>query len=750
MVKLIKSLFCINLVSKLKPSAEIEPLENETKGFRWRSLGVDPQFAVRKRLLLRGWYMLEVQLRHNCNCANASVYIDTGSGYSQELSFSVTCNSGQLVKRLLYFPEMVRSLRFDPLEEAGLFSVEHLRLVPLVPRFAHRLLAKRLAAKHLGYRGLNQQEVLARLKTDAKASYCSWLELGLAHYAETFTRRCRGRDYREWIKQVEIPRLIASQSTAPECGPLISIVLPTYNTEIELLRACIDSVLAQTYANWQLCIADDASPNSQVRDCLLEYQSRDARIHVVFRHENGHISATSNSALELAQGDYIAFLDHDDTLAPHALQRVCEAIVKSPQAQLIYSDEDKINREGYRFDPHFKPDWNPDLLLSNNYICHLTVLKADLVKKVGGLRLGVEGSQDHDLLLRCMPYLSTDSVVHIPEILYHWRAIDGSTALDGSEKSYTTEAGIAALKHYVASQGLDAEVEQGFVPNTYRVRWGVPKEKPLVSLLIPTRDRCDILQPCVDKILSLTAYDNFELLILDNQSTCKETLAYLEKIQCDSRVRVYRWDQPFNYSAINNFGARHAQGEILGLINNDIEPINSEWLTEMVGHACRPEIGCVGAKLYYPNDTIQHGGVLLGVGGVANHAHKHFGRGEHGYFARLSLVQNLSAVTGACLLVRKAIFDEVGGLDEENLAVAFNDVDLCLKVREAGYRNLWTPYAELYHHESVSRGADNTTAKRRRAQREAEYMRRRWGSLLDNDPAYNPNLTLVYEDFSLA
>ncbi|WP_226662952.1 glycosyltransferase family 2 protein [Microbulbifer aggregans] len=750
MLRFIKSLFSINLAPRLSPTAEVELLEGEEHGFRWRSLGVDPQFTVPKCHLLPGWYMLELGLVHSCESVNASVYIDTGSGYNEEQRFFLISNSDQIVKRLLYFPKMVRSLRFDPLEEAGMFSIEHLRLQPLTPRFAQGLLARRLAARHPGFRGLNRQEVLARLKTDADTLGRGWLDLSLAHYAETFTRRCRGRDYQEWINQVEALRLPAPQSAAAVKGPLISIILPTYNTGIEFLSACIDSVLAQSYPNWQLCIADDASPDSRVRECLSNYQAMDPRIDVVFRTENGHISATSNSALALAKGDFVAFLDHDDTLAPHALERVCEAISNSPHAQLIYSDEDKINRAGYRFDPHFKPDWNPDLLLSNNYICHFTVLKADLVRQVGGLRTGVEGSQDHDLLLRCLPHLNADKVVHIPEILYHWRAIEGSTALDGGEKSYTTEAGIAALKHYVASQNLGAQVERGVVPNTYRTRWNLPKEKPLVSLLVPTRDRVDILQPCVDKILSLTDYQNFELLILDNQSTCQETLSYLAKVSADPRVSVHRWDRPFNYSAINNFGVRQAKGEIIGLVNNDIEPINGGWLAEMVSHVCRAEIGCVGAKLYYPNDTIQHGGVILGVGGVANHAHKHFNRGEHGYFARLSLVQNLSAVTGACLLLRKSVYEEVGGLNEESLPVAFNDVDLCLKVREAGYRNLWTPYAELYHHESVSRGSDDTSAKRRRMDGETAYMRERWGPILDSDPAYNPNLTLVHEDFSLA
>ncbi|MDP5209207.1 glycosyltransferase [Microbulbifer sp. 2205BS26-8] len=750
MVKFIKSFFKIDLISRLKPIADIKPVDEGIDGFQWRSLGVDPQFSLSGRRLLPGWYMLELRLVHNQGSSNASLYVNSDYGISEEKCYTLNCNSDRMVKRLLYFRKGGRDLRFRPLEEAGSFSIEHLQLIPLVSRFAHGLMAKRLVARHHDFRNFKRREVLMRLKADAKALCCNWIDLGLAHYAETFNRKCRGRDYRKWIDQVEALQLPSSESAAEIDGPLISIIMPTYNTEVGFLHACIDSVLAQSYPHWQLCIADDASPDSQIRECLSAYQALDPRIQAVFRTENGHISAASNSALELATGGYIAFLDHDDILPSHALQRVCEEIEKSPQAQLIYSDEDKINRAGHRFEPHFKPDWNPDLLLSNNYICHFTVFKTDLIRKVGGLRTGVEGAQDHDLLLRCLPYLNAENVMHIPEILYHWRAIEGSTALDCSEKSYTSEAGVKALSDYLESERVDAQAEQGFVPNTYRICWSLPKEKPLVSLLVPTRDHCDILQPCVDKILSLTDYPNFELLILDNQSSCEKTLDYLEKVSADARVRVFRWDYPFNYSAINNFGASQAKGEIIGLINNDIEPINASWLMEMVSQVCRPEIGCVGAKLYYPNDTIQHGGVILGIGGVANHAHKHFGRGEHGYFARLSLVQNLSAVTGACLLLRKSVFEEAGGLEEVKLPVAFNDVDLCLKVRELGYRNLWTPYAELYHHESKSRGADDTLIKRRRMAAETAYMRKRWGSLLDRDPAYNPNLTLAHEDFSLA
>jgi GT2 family glycosyltransferase len=354
------------------------------------------------------------------------------------------------------------------------------------------------------------------------------------------------------------------------------------------------------------------------------------------------------------------------------------------------------------------------------------------------------------LVLRISQRLSPSQVVHIPHVLYHWRATAGSTALSASEKSYTSLAGLKAVRSHLDAVAPQAKVRAGQHANTYRVEWLMPNPPPLVSLLVPTRDKLHLLQPCVDAILKLTSYTHFELLILDNQSTCSQTLAYMKEVaKQDPRVRVLRWDAPFNYSAINNFGVANACGSVIGLVNNDIEPINPEWLEEMVRQVCRPDIGCVGAKLYYPNDTIQHAGVVLGIGGVAGHSQKYFSRNALGYFGRLHLAHNVSAVTGACLLVRKEVYQQVGGLDEEHLKVSFNDVDLCIKVREAGYRNLFTPYAELYHHESVSRGPNDTRAKRAVADAEAQFMRQKWGKLLDTDPCYNPNLTLVHEDFSL-
>ena len=563
-------------------------------------------------------------------------------------------------------------------------------------------------------------------------------------------------DYQEWIRRYDTldeegRRRIRDTVEKMRSPPLISVVMPTYNADPTWLSETIESVRRQIYPHWELCIADDASTDPAIPSLLDRFAAEDSRIKVIIRTKNGHISAASNSALDLASGDWVALLDHDDLLPEHALYCVAEAIVTHPKAGLLYSDEDKVDEQGRRFAPHFKSDWNPDLFFSQNYVSHLSVCRRSILAKIDGFRTGVEGSQDQDLILRCLPHLKDDQIIHIPRVLYHWRAIEGSTALGSSQKSYTTEAGLRALRHHFGSQPREVEVEAGFVPNTYRIRHPLPRPEPLVSLLIPTRDHRGLVEKCVRSILEKSTYKSFEIVILDNGSVEPDALEFFQTIQDeDDRVRVLRYDHPFNYSAINNFGVKHAKGSIIGLVNNDIEVITADWLGEMVSHVLRPEIGCVGAKLYYSNDTVQHGGVILGLGGVAGHSHKCYPRYSPGYFHRLFLVQALSAVTAACLLVRRDVFDQVGGLDEVNLKVAFNDVDFCLKVREAGFRNLWTPYAELYHHESVSRGAEDTPEKLARFQQEVRFLVNKWGDKLRQDPYYSPNLTCNLEDFSLA
>ena len=560
-------------------------------------------------------------------------------------------------------------------------------------------------------------------------------------------------DYTEWLRRYDTLTDEARNTMRKTVAswpdrPVISVIMPTYNPNPKWLTAAIESVRNQIYPHWELCIADDASTDITIRTILEKYASDDARIKVVWREQNGHISAASNSALQVATGEWMALLDHDDLLSEHALYWVVDAIHNNRDARLIYSDEDKLNGSGQRVTPFFKPDWNRDLFYSYNMIAHLGVYHAELVKTVGGFRLGLEGAQDYDLALRCVECIVPGKIHHVPRVLYHWRMHAESTAQSVGSKPYAMVAGEKALNAHFERLKLAARAE--FVGLGYRVRYELPANLPLVSLIMPTRNGLQLLRRSVKSIFAKTTYPNYELLIVDNGSDDAETLHYLTSLGADPRVSVIRDDRAFNYSALNNVAAGLAKGELLCLINNDIEIITPEWLAEMVSLTLSEGVGVVGARLWYPNNTLQHGGVLLGVGGVAGHAHLRLPRENHGYFGRAVLRQSLSAVTGACLLVRKAIYDEVGGLNEKDLAIAFNDVDFCLRVLEAGYRNVWTPYAELYHYESATRGLENTSGKRARFAREVQYMQRRWRGLLPQDPAYSPNLTLEHLDFSLA
>lgn len=700
------------------------------------SLGIDPHFRL-AHAVPAGWYMFEAKLHLSRASVEARIYPDTGNGESEETALSLRLRSERLCKRLVYLPADAR-LRFDPFSAPGNFGLEQLRLVRVGTAFARARMRRKLAARdplHAAGAAVPDEQLWA--------DYCKVFETGneLVSYAD-------------WIERVEQPRLPDTAAQLAEIArwrwqPLMSIIVPTYNTDQALLRACLDSVLAQGYANWELCIADDASTRPEVHAILAEYASRDERVKVTYRRANGHIVEASNSALALANGEFVVLLDHDDELAPHALFAVVQALQAWPSAQLVYSDEDKLDPKGRRCAPYFKPDFSPDLLYSQNYISHLGVYRRELVQAVGGFRAGYEGSQDYDLVLRCVARIANvRDIVHVPQVLYHWRMAEGSTASGQEQKVYTTEAARRALQDHFDSTGRPVSVSV-IAPGLYRQHWAIPEPAPLVSLIVPTRDCHDVLKTCIDSILQKTSYEHYEILIVDNQSTCPRTLAYMAGLAAEGKARVLRYDLPFNYSAINNFAARHARGSILGLINNDIEVIGPDWLSEMVSHAAREDIGCVGAKLYYPDDTIQHGGVVCGIGGVAGHSHKYRPRDDDGYFSRMRIVHNTSAVTAAVLLLRREVFEQVGGLDETGLRVAFNDVDLCLKVMQAGYRNLWTPFAELYHHESISRGTDETPEKRERFMRECAVMQARWPKVLARDPYYNPNLTLQREDYSL-
>jgi GT2 family glycosyltransferase/glycosyltransferase involved in cell wall biosynthesis len=570
------------------------------------------------------------------------------------------------------------------------------------------------------------------------------------------------RDYTTWVRRFDTPTLAQTISWRARIEalpaaqrPLVSVLMPVYNTPETWLVKAIESVRAQWYPHWELCIADDASTAPHVRRVLEDYLRRDARIRVTFRDQNGHISAASNSALALATGEFTALLDHDDELAPHALAETVFAFADHPERVFIYSDEDKLDELGRRFDPYFKPDWNPDLLLAQNYTCHLSVFRTTRLRTIGGFREGFEGSQDWDLTLRATEGLKPAEIHHIPRILYHWRAIAGSTALVIDEKEqYPFVAARKALATHLERNGVAAELLP-VAGHHWRIKYPLPSPAPMASIIIPTRNSAGLLRVAIDSLLAKTTYPNFEIIVVNNHSDEPATLAYFEELR-RKEVRVIDFEAPFNFSALNNFAARQAFGSVLAFLNNDLEVISPDWLDEMASQALRPEIGAVGAMLYYPDDTVQHAGAVLGLtgpagkDGVAGHAFKGARRGSEGQRNRLRLTQNYSAVTAACLVVRRAVFDEVRGFNERNLAVAFNDIDFCLRVRKAGYRNLWTPFAEFHHHESASRGLEDTPEKVARFQTEIAYMRSTWGAMLDADPAYNPNLSLQHEDFSFA
>lgn len=560
-------------------------------------------------------------------------------------------------------------------------------------------------------------------------------------------------DYARWIRcydqlQREDVKRLREQIAQFHYSPLISVLLPVYNSNLQWLRRAILSVQKQLYPRWELCIVDDASTDRKIWPFLQRRARQDRRIKLMRRTENGHISAASNDALRLATGDFVALLDHDDELAPTALYFVALTLNKNRDLQLLYSDEDKLEEHNRRSEPYFKSDWNPELFLAQNFVSHLSVYRTDLIHRIGGFRIGFEGSQDYDLALRCTEQIRPEEIEHLPWVLYHWRAGDQSTASNPTAKPYAQEAARRAVQEHLKRTGVAGTV----VPSHgvyLQTKYAVPNKRPMVSIIIPTRDQASPLKKCVDSIFEKTDYAEYELIVLDNESYDSEALEFLADLKKRDGVRVERIDDAFNYSRLNNRGVELSRGSFVALLNNDVEVLHAGWLTEMVSRAMQPKVAMVGARLWYPNGTIQHGGVILGAGGIASHAHAGLRRDEPGYFARAHLAQDVSAVTTACALVKREMYLQVGGFDE-NLAVTFNDVDLCLRLREAGYRILWTPYAELIHHESASRGFDNSAQKQVRFLAEVEYMKTKWGDILQRDPFYNPNLSLDEDLFTLA
>ena len=540
--------------------------------------------------------------------------------------------------------------------------------------------------------------------------------------------------YNLWLKQNE-------NNEAPKnlkYNPLISVLIPVYNIEKKYLSECIDSILNQSYDNFEICLVDDASTKEETKDTLKKYETKDNRIRVKYRKENGHISNATNDALKMATGEFCALVDNDDTLSPNALYEVVKVLNKDKKIDLIYSDEDKINKYGRRCFPHFKPDWSPDTILSLNYICHLAVLRRSIMNEIGGFTVGLEGAQDYDLFLRFTE--KTNRIYHIPKILYHWRMIEGSTAMNIKNKDYANDKGKIVLENAMKRRNIPATVEYDKTSTYYRIKYIIEKE-PKVSIIIPTKDFASTLETCLKSVYEKTTYKNYEIIVVNNNSVEEKTFKLFDKYKNKyDNFKVLDANIEFNYSKINNMAVEIAKGDYIVLLNNDTEVITPDWLTIMIGYAMQPHIGAVGAKLLYPDSTVQHAGVILGLGGVASHAYIGARRDQIGLYGRLRVPYDYAAVTAACLCVSKKKFEEVGGL-EEDLKVAYNDIDFNIKLFSKGYYNVLVPQVQLFHYESKSRGLDTTTEKYKRFLKEADFMWKKWNVQLNNDKFYNINFT---------
>lgn len=732
-------------------AARVRPLAGTTALGRGRFRAADPhaRLALPGGPFAPGYYLFAIHLVPSAARTSVQLEATVGDmdGAPRLEGFALASTRHRPVFRIVHLVEGAKALALRPVDAAGEFELRSLRFFRVPAAFAHRRMRQRVASV---------QGVFGAGAPPAGHDRAAALSALARDYSLTFPRSTSQCEYAAWRDGFEAREEAALLERAEAltaqlaARPLVSVLVPVCDPDPQHLRECLESVLAQRYAHLQLCVVDDASSAPAVRALLETFARQDGRVRLAFRSQRGHIARTTNDALALADGELVAFLDHDDRLSPSALLRMVQALDGRPDALFAYSDEDKLDPSGRRRQPHFKPRWNPELLLAQNYIGHLVVARTAAVRGVGGLREGYDGSQDHDLLLRLTDHARADQVVHVPHVLYHWREAPGSTASGADAKPYAAVAGVRAVADALVRRGIGGEVTHAAgIPHGYRVLPSLPANAPHVAIIMPTRDGGAILRRAVETVLVATRYPSFELLIVDNGSQSAETLRFLADVTRDPRVRVRRDDSPFNYSALNNRAVASTTAEVIALLNDDVEVLDGDWLAEMVSLALRPSVGCVGAKLLYPDNTVQHAGVILGIGGVAGHAHKRFPASHHGYFGRLQLTHALSAVTAACLVVRRAVFEQVGGLDEA-LAVAFNDVDFCLRVRDAGFRNVYTPHAVLVHHESATRGSDMAPERRARFEREVRLMLDRWGVALRDDPYYSPHLTRHHEDFSIA
>ncbi len=694
------------------------------------------------------WVLLTARATSRASAFWTQLYIDSGEGFSESAAIGLRVARDGSVRQLISLPAGVRRMIWRS-AAAGEFRPEcvSMRAIGAWERIWRMML--RIAPVFVVHTPRKRKRVgltLARMLVDLAGAY---------EAAGRMQSLPATRAYRRWLRRHHALRqrdrnLILRHIDRMKSRPTISVLMPVFNTPERLLREAIESVLGQVYPNWELCIADDGSSATHVRPLLEQYARRDVRIKVAYQTTTGNISKASNAAMTLATGDFIALLDHDDLLPAHALYWVAAEIERHPGAQIIYTDEDKIDEEGERFSPYCKPDWNPQLALSQNFVNHFGVYRTAAALAAGGFRDGYEGSQDYDLMLRVSERATPDQIRHIPAILYHWRATAGSTALAGTEKNYAWESGRRAIQDHLRRRGVEAKVSRSRSLSYYRVQYVLPQPPPKVSIVIPTRDGFELLSRCVESVLGHTTYPDYEVLVVDNGSSERRAVAYLDSLRRRRGFRVLSYAKPFNYSAMNNLAVEQANGEVVCLLNNDTEVITPDWIQELVGCLLQRNVGIVGARLLFRDGSVQHAGVLVGVGGVGNHVHAFLPGSHPGYFGRAWLAQDWSAVTGACMMIRTSLYSEIGGLDAEHLAVTFNDVDFCLRARAAGWRVVYTPYAELYHHESATRGSYRSPDDKARARRERDYMRRRWAAELAEDPFYNPNLSLKRPFFSLS
>jgi GT2 family glycosyltransferase len=730
-----------------EPVSHLEILESAPGHVTYRATGNDPYLSVRvppgSAGLRPGWWLLRGKITTlDGAIITPRFYADYGQGYNERDTLPLTePDINGVFHALMVVRAPIRQLRFDPTIRPAVFRIES-----MVMHRMSRVGALREMLAGIGKHRRDRQRAEARadfMRLAVKSGPGSAATMLLQRYLKAGSYSATGYEF--WYRLFDpLHDEVIARTPAADLmpgGAPISLILPVDAPRIEHLRQCVESVRGQTWPYWQLHVVADGSIDVDVARLLQEFAHADARIHWHPSIGDAVQTATQKAAA------FAGMLGQADVLARGALGELVHALAISPACRLLYTDEDRIDGVGRRFEACFKPDWSPDLLHAHNYMGSLLLVRSDLFRS-SVIALQEAGAwSSHALALRCTEALEAGQIVHVPKVLYHRRAAD-ATYRPNSDVATAAAGDAAAVQEHLSRGGCAASVD-ALGDGQLRVRWPLPTRVPSVTIIIPTRDRLELLEACIQSVFARTEYERFDVMVIDNDSVERSTLDYLEDFRGRPRCSVVSHPGPFNFSALVNDAAKHASGELLCLLNNDMEVISPDWLFEMASHAIREGVGAVGAMLYYPDDTIQHGGVILGIGGVAGHIYHRSARGDGGYHGRAQVAQTLSAVTGACMVVRKAVFDEVGGFDE-GLAIAFNDIDFCLRVLGKGYRNMWTPHAQLYHHESASRGLEDTREKRARFLGEVTIMRNRWGEFLDNDPAYNPNLTLDGSHFELS